>query len=327
VLISELSFSDVVPSEIRDCNTWVVGLSGGADSLCLTLLAHSYAAKQNIRVIAGIVDHKLRPESSSEILPTIALLKHIGIEHEVLVWEHPADIGGSIELKARHARYNLLYRLCKSVGGNVLLTAHHALDQWETFFMRLSRGSSIKGLTGIRSISRLKDVTLFRPLLKFSPGDIRQTLRERFDVHSYVDDPSNRDSRFERVRWRRVYSVFANRYHLDTDSVGKSIERLQVADNCLDQMARDALADVFDGTCIAGEKFSGLHCELKMRVLDMVIKTISPKSKRIISYSLLRRTVHDMCQDEFVATNLSGLVLRKQGGGSNRIAVSVEDRP
>jgi tRNA(Ile)-lysidine synthase len=326
MLISERSFSDVVPGEIRACKTWVVGLSGGADSLCLTLLSHSYAAKENIRVVAGIVDHKLRPESSSEILPTIDILKKIGIEHKVLVWEHQADIGGSIELKARYARYSLLYQLCKSVDCEVLLTAHHAMDQWETFFMRLSRGSSIRGLTGIRSISEFRDIKLFRPLLGFSSGDIKQTLRERFDVPSYVNDPSNHDPKFERVRWRRSYRIFADRYKLDSGNIGKSIERLQLADDCLDQMARDALANMFDGTYIAAEKFRELHCELRMRVLDMIIKIVSPKSKRIISYSLLRRTVSDMCRDDFVATNLSGLVLRKQGGGSNRIAVSVESR-
>ncbi|MDR2458512.1 MAG: tRNA lysidine(34) synthetase TilS [Holosporales bacterium] len=327
MIISERSFSDVVPGEIRACKTWVIGLSGGADSLCLTLLARSYAAENGTSVVAGIVDHKLRPESSSEILPTIDILKKMGIEYEVLVWDHPFDIGGSIELKARHARYNLLYKLCKSVSGDVLLTAHHAMDQWETFFMRLSRGSSIRGLVGIRNVSEFKDIKLFRPLLKFSPGDIKQTLRDRFGVLSYVNDPSNHDSKFERVRWRRAYKVFADRYHLDMDSIGKSIERLQVADDCLNQMAQAALADVFDGACIAIETFRKLHCELRMRVLDMIIKAVSPKDRRIISYGLLRHTINDMCRKEFVATNLSGLVLRKQGGNSSRISISVENRP
>ncbi|MDR1365181.1 MAG: tRNA lysidine(34) synthetase TilS [Holosporales bacterium] len=327
MLISERLFSDRVPCSVEGEKTWVIGLSGGADSLCLTLLAHSYAVDRGIRVVACIVDHKLRPESSTEILPTIGILKDRRIEHEVVEWDHPADIGGSIELKARSARYDLLYRLCKSIGGGALLTAHHAMDQWETFFMRLSRGSSIKGLTGIKDVSDFKDVKLFRPLLDFSSWDVKQTLRDRFGISSYVDDPSNYDSKFERVRWRRAYKIFSERYRLSYDSIGKSIRRLQEADDCLEQIACKAFADVFDGELISIGKFRELHCELRMRVLDMMIRALSPKSRRIISYSLLKRTVNDMCQDGFVATNMSGLVLRKKGGERDCIEISVENRP
>ncbi len=148
-------------------NNFVVGLSGGADSLCLTLLINEYVKIHNYKLVACIVDHKLRKESSTEILPIIEILKNNNIEYKVLVWEHN-NINTKIELLARQARYELLYNFCKTINCNCLCTAHHALDQWETFFMRLSRGSGIRGLSSISQISNYKDIKLLRPLLHLS---------------------------------------------------------------------------------------------------------------------------------------------------------------
>ena len=170
MIISEELFSNEI-SRLHVCGKrWVVGLSGGADSLCLTLLADRYCKSTGRSLHACIVDHKLRKESSAEIIPTCKLLEQKKIPYRVYVWEGGAKATGSIEQKARKARYEFLLQCGNEIAADTLMTAHHALDQWETFFMRLSRGSALKGLASIRPVSTFHNISLVRPLLAFSPN-------------------------------------------------------------------------------------------------------------------------------------------------------------
>jgi tRNA(Ile)-lysidine synthase len=278
------------------------------------MLANAFAMTHGLEIFACIVDHQLRPESSEEIRPTIELLDKIGITHKVCTWYHDSDVGGNIERKARDARYGFLYGFCREIGANVLMTAHHALDQWETFFMRLSRGSSLNGLACIRPVSERNGVSLVRPLLDFTPLDIKETLCARFGIKSYVNDPSNSDPRFERTRWRNAYQELAQAHGLDIANVNKSITRMQSANDCLERMANDAMQEVFDGTYIMIRTFSELHIELQIMVLQAVLNTVAAVggvAVRIASHDLLRRTSQAICALGFVATNLSGVVLRR----------------
>jgi tRNA(Ile)-lysidine synthase len=204
------------------------------------------------------------------------------------------------------------------------MTAHHALDQWETFFMRLSRGSALKGLASIRPISRFHNVALVRPLLTFSPVDIRETLRVEFGITEYVRDPSNEQLEFERVRWRKAYVELAEKRGLDLANVCQTTERLQAADNCLDELAEQLLQDMFNGEYIDNEKFRTLHIELRMRMLNKLIDRLAHNAPRIVSYDLLKRTAEAMYSQNFKATNIAGLVFRRRK--NNRINVALEER-
>ena len=301
--------------KINKSENYIVGLSGGADSLCLTILLHEL----NLNMSACIIDHKLRPESSTEILPIIDILKKRKIKYEVLTWNHCADIGGNIEQKAREARYDLLYKYCKDQNCNNLCIAHHGLDQWETFFMRLSKGSGIRGLSSIQPIIKYKDINILRPLLDFSPADIKETLRY-YGIFSYVLDPMNNDLHYERVRWRKAYSDF-EKYNLNIKNINKSIERIQLANNCLDKISQEYMYKIFDEKVIKLDEFRKLHLEIQMRILNLVVLKFFPE-KQIISYDLLMRMALKISSKNFVATNFSGLIFKR----SKNIIVFLENR-
>ncbi|MDR2666984.1 MAG: tRNA lysidine(34) synthetase TilS [Holosporales bacterium] len=320
MVISDSLFAEYV-DEIRGEKRWVVALSGGADSLCLTLLANDYATKYGIKLYAGIVDHRLRPESSEEILPIIEILEANHIGYRVLVWHHDI-INGSVEKKAREARYDLLYDYCRKLNCKVLMTAHHALDQWETFFMRLVRGSASKGLACMKSISNFNGISLVRPFLEFNPYLIKHTLRNRFHVTKYLEDPSNKQCTFERVRWRGAYGDLSKKYSLSIKNVNKSIKRLQRATEVVDQLVEKTTSELFDGKYIDICKFRVLALELKIRTLESII--ISLRGLHIISYSLLERTACKICVSSFTATNLCGLILKRDK--NKNIKVTIENR-
>ncbi|MDR1476074.1 MAG: tRNA lysidine(34) synthetase TilS [Holosporales bacterium] len=307
MVISSDLFAENIPEVAAEEKKWVVAVSGGADSLCLTLLANEFAKSLGIHLFACFVDHKLRPESAAEIEVSISTLRECGnIDCHILIWQHCcANNAGNLEMKARKARYDLLFNFCQETSTNVLMTAHHSLDQWETFFMRLSRGSAIRGLSCIKPISMRGKINVIRPLLNFSPLEIRETLRLRYGITEYIQDPMNDQQRFERVRWRKAYPRMESEYGLDVITINRSIDRLRQVEECLDQLANNLIEEIFDGKYIDLQKLSKQHLEIRMRILEIII------NRPMVSYSLLRRTALQICQNDFKATNLGGMVIKR----------------
>lgn len=154
-----------------------------------------------VKLSALTVDHGLRLESASEAKQVAEWCGALGVEHHILRWtgEKP---GTGIQAKARAARYDLMAAWCREQGVGVLLTAHTLDDQAETVLMRLARTSSLDSLSGIPRHGQWKGLRLYRPLL----GERRERLRSYLQEigQGWIDDPSNDDPRFERVRIRKV---------------------------------------------------------------------------------------------------------------------------
>lgn len=177
-----------------------VGVSGGRDSLSLALLAREWAVDRGGGVLALIVDHGLRSESSAEVEATRALLGRHDISSEVAIWSGRKPDSG-IQAAARTARYRLLFEACRRHGILHLLVGHHADDQAETVAMRAARASGPDGLAGMPAVVEHRDGRLLRPLLPVHRVRLTATLTER--GARWIDDPSNADPRFERSRLRR----------------------------------------------------------------------------------------------------------------------------
>lgn len=181
-----------------------VGVSGGADSLALTLLADRWARRRGGEVCALSVDHQLRPESGAEIAVLGRWLRGCGIRHEILVWAGDKPSSG-LQEAARSARYTLLTGWCRQHGCLHLLLAHHCEDQIETHLIRRRADSGAAGLAGMTAIRELADLRVLRPLLGFAKS--RLVARLAIEEQPFIDDPSNRDPHFERARLRRAGAV------------------------------------------------------------------------------------------------------------------------
>ncbi|MBI2718195.1 MAG: tRNA lysidine(34) synthetase TilS [Rhizobiales bacterium] len=175
-----------------------LAVSGGSDSLGLAHLARRGFAG---RLTALTVDHGLRPESAAEARQVAGWMAGLGIDHEILRWQGPKPQTG-IQARARAARYDLMANWCAAHGVSHLLTAHTLDDQAETVLMRLARTTSLDSLAGIPRLGRWQGIVLFRPLLAVRREAIRAMLGAA--GQQWIDDPSNADRRFERVRIRQA---------------------------------------------------------------------------------------------------------------------------
>ncbi|WP_395020511.1 tRNA lysidine(34) synthetase TilS [Dongia sp.] len=177
-----------------------VGVSGGPDSMALTLLLAEWAASRNGRIAALTVDHRLRPESAAEAQAVGRWLKPLPhVTHHILPWTDPKPAAG-IQAAAREARYRLMADFCRDQAILHLGVAHHRDDQHETHRLRAGHGSGAIGLAGMSAVRALDDVRLLRPLLGVAKAELIALLEAR--GQAWISDPSNDNPGFERVRLR-----------------------------------------------------------------------------------------------------------------------------
>lgn len=178
-----------------------IAVSGGSDSLGLLYGLASLVPPE--KLVALTVDHGLRQASADEARWVKAQCRRLGIRHETLKWESPKPASG-LQAAARAARYRLLAEASARLGLAAVLTAHTRDDQNETVMMRLSRSPSedAPGLAGIPTATLFEGrMWVLRPMLRLCRETVRGFLRNR-GVCDWVEDPSNADTRFERVRVR-----------------------------------------------------------------------------------------------------------------------------
>jgi tRNA(Ile)-lysidine synthase len=206
-----------------------VAVSGGGDSLALLHLMQRVAPRAGWRVEAATVDHGLRPEAAAEAAQVAALCRDWGIAHEVLRWAEPEGQGNLMD-RARRARLALLADWARRRGIGHVVLGHTADDQAETLLMGLSRSAGIDGLSGMRHAFREGGVTFGRPLLDIP----RQALRDYLAGQGigWIDDPSNDNPAFARVRARRALTALK--------PLGITVAKLAAVVDHLD-MARSAL--------------------------------------------------------------------------------------
>jgi len=178
-----------------------VAVSGGADSMALALLGHQWARDSGGRMTALSVDHGLRAGSDHEAEQVGRWLEALGIEHRVLTWGGVKP-GSGVQAAAREARYSLMAATCRQAGIFHLLCAHHQEDQAETFLLRLARSSGIDGLAAMSPILETDGIRLLRPLLEMPKSRLRGVLTGQ--GQAWIEDPSNDNTAFARVRIRKA---------------------------------------------------------------------------------------------------------------------------
>jgi tRNA(Ile)-lysidine synthase len=202
-----------------------LAVSGGPDSLAMLLLAEAAIPG---RFEVATVDHGLRPEAADECAMVAEVCAERGIPCEVLA----VEVGeGNVQASARNARYEALLGWAMDREINALATAHHADDQAETLLMRLNRASGVAGLAGVREVTSVGQwiPDVIRPLLHFLRVELLDVV-ERAGL-TPVQDPSNADDRFDRVRIRKA---LADADWLDIPALAASAVNLADAEDAIE---------------------------------------------------------------------------------------------
>lgn len=186
----------------------VVGVSGGADSLCLLYALHSMADVWNLDIHVAHLNHNLRNESQidaqfvTQTAISLSLPIHLGA---VAAGQIEAARGG-LETFGREVRYRFLCAVARSIGINakqpIIAVAHHANDQAETILLHLVRGSGLRGLRGMDWVTYREGIRIVRPLLSCTKEQVLDFLRAH--NFTWIEDETNQDQTILRNRIRHA---------------------------------------------------------------------------------------------------------------------------
>lgn len=296
-------------------NHLALAVSGGGDSMAMLHLAAPWARVMGITLWPVTVDHGLRAESAAEAAFARRACQQLGLAHTTLLWQW--DGQGNLQESAREARLALMNRWRRGI--EHIAFAHTEDDLAETFLLRLARGSGAEGLAAMADsrtfrphagnwtvlapeevvadadppipTRRVAGVPAYspgfkvvRPLLTTGREELRHFLRVL--KIQYVDDPSNDDPRFERVKMRRALPALAE--------LGLTKERLAATARHLGE-TREALAQralAAHGECrVKGERmqfdviydrdiFARIERDTQLRLLAAALQYVSHEPRR-----------------------------------------------
>lgn len=267
-----------------------IAVSGGSDSLALLHLLREAFDPSVVKLHVATVDHGLRAGSNAEAMQVAQMCQQVGLSHTILRWEE-GPVTGNLQEQAREARYRLLSQWARENNISAVGLGHTADDQAETVLMRMRRVSGVRGLAAMSARRMQNGIAFVRPLLDTRREDLRDYLRAN-DVH-WIDDPSNSDHRFERVRTREALKYL--------EPLGLSVDVLcAVADNmgraraALDWYSFTAARDIVKvskyGVCINQRQFRTLPDEIAYRILSQAIRWITgleyPPRRRAMAAAL-----------------------------------------
>jgi tRNA(Ile)-lysidine synthase len=303
---------------------FAIAVSGGSDSLALSVFAKLYSLENDNDFVSLIIDHKLRKESAEEARVTYKNLTQNKIKAKILTYQGE-KFSSNIQKKARDLRYDLFHKYCAKNKIKFLILAHHQDDLIENFYIRLIRGSGIKGLTSLQNIFEYnKNFYLLRPLLNFNKQELLSVTKKSYS--SWIEDPSNKNDKFLRVRIRKMQTKL-QKEGFDPKRIIKTIDNLNTAKDSLDfyifKSEKKYLNFYKEGYAILKSSiFNNEAQEVIFRVIIKAIHFVSGEYYPPRSDSL-KGLMKNLLAKSFKSSTLGGCLIEKN---KNIISFYREDR-
>ena len=301
-------YNDFLKS-IKIKQDFIVGVSGGPDSLALAFFSKIYSLENRLNVKFLIVDHKLRAESTKEAKQVKKALKKFFINCEILTWKGKKP-KNNIQSLARKKRYSLLISKCNKLKIKNILLAHHQDDLFENFFIRILRGSGLKGLTSFDEKTKINDVNILRPLINQKKDDM--LFVSKFVFNFFVNDPSNNDKKFQRIRVRKLISEL-KKEGLDKRKFANTIKNLKHSDAVINffvskNIKKNSIFSKKNGFILNQDFFSQPY-EVIFRSLSDLIK-LTGKKYYPVRGRKLDKIIDQISQKSFLKLTLGGCIIK-----------------
>ncbi len=256
-------------SSVSDDATFLVAVSGGADSLALAWAAAFELPRHGYRPMAVIVDHQLQ-QGSDEVAQTAkAAVEEFGHEAEIVQVSVSGD--GGVENAAREARYEALQAQASAHGAEGVMLAHTLDDQAETVLLGLTRGSGPQSLSGMAELNGM----WWRPFLGLRRQTNEQVLR---DIRvSWWVDPQNSDRNFLRPRVRHdVLPLLEEALGPGVpEALARTADLLREDNDFLEGLAEDAVAAVATDNGLGTEALKELPPVIVSRVIRSAVSSVT----------------------------------------------------
>jgi tRNA(Ile)-lysidine synthase len=257
----------------------IVGVSGGVDSMVLLHVLSTYRQEFALSLVVAHVNHGLRPDESGREADLVQReSERLGLPFEYGqfdVAEFQRATGLSLQDAARRIRYHFFKSLCLKYHARKIALGHNADDQVETVFLRLMRGSGLKGLKGMLPI---RDGKVIRPLLEVWRKEI-----ESFATENHIPfflDSSNLKKKYLRNRLRLdLIPLIEREYQFNLKTVVlRTSSILREENDYLEREAEDVCQKIVreerDVLSFRFSEYKSLHKAIQRRVLQKALDKI-----------------------------------------------------
>ena len=290
----------------------VVAVSGGPDSLALAALTKAYKYHYKSKFFYVLINHNIRKNSLQEAKKVKNLLKKRQINLKII--SNKKKIKKNIQSEARIIRYELLANYCLKIGAKTLITAHNLEDQVETFLIRLSRGSGLRGLSAMSFKGKVNSkVNLYRPLLEVKKDFLISISKIIFG--NFIKDPSNKNYKYLRTKVRNLKRPL-EKSGVEYDQIFKSIQNLSKSKESLDgflkRLFRETIKKRKSEILIDLKKFNNQNNDIKIAIINKSIKKLKnnyydPRAKKVTNL------IRAIDKKDFKKSTLSGCIFLKKG--------------
>ncbi len=271
---------DIIKKTLREYNllnngdSVLVGLSGGADSMCLTHALWSLKDEFDIKLYTAHINHGIRGEEAKrDELFAENFSKKLGIECFVLNADIPQiakDTNVSEETAGRNVRYNFFNKLCEKYDINKVATAHNRNDNAETLLMNFMRGSTTNGLCGIPYVRG----NIIRPILNVSRDEIEKYCSD--NGLEYMTDSTNMTENYTRNKIRHTLLPYIQK-EFNTSFIKTVTENaclIKDDSDYLDGIAEDFYKHHIRNCAVNIEDLNKTDIAIKRRVLRLMLRDI-----------------------------------------------------
>ncbi|MDF1726626.1 MAG: tRNA lysidine(34) synthetase TilS [Sulfitobacter sp.] len=252
-----------------------VAVSGGGDSMALLHLLHRFCREQGVSLHVVTMDHGLRTASAGEAAMVARVCAALNLPHHILSWQN-RPVAGNLQWAARDARYSQIAAWARKGGLSEVALGHTSDDQAETVLMRLARRAGVDGLSAMHQRTFRAGVTWVRPLLSASREDLREYLRD--EGIDWIEDPSNEDTSFERIRARKALTELAP-LGIDRQVLAEVADQMQEARRALEWQTFKAAQEIVDirggAVTLDGNLLRLQPNEIRRRLLTAAIRWIT----------------------------------------------------
>lgn len=270
----------------------IVGVSGGADSVCLLYFLCSLVKKLKIKLLAIHVNHGIRGKEADEDEEYVRqLCEKLNVPffpYHISLYDEAKKRAMTEEEAGRAARYEIFKNAAAEFNADKIAVAHTMNDSAETILMNLCRGTGINGLSGISP----KRENIIRPLIEMSREEIEETLGEL--GAEFKTDSTNQSFKYtrNRVRLELIPWLKENMNSSVIKTLSKNASVISEENSYLEGLAQQAYEE-----CLVKDEFLRLRCE-RLEALDGVIL------KRVLRIAMrnFNKGLHDIGNDHIEKT-------------------------
>ena len=291
---------------------YVVAVSGGPDSLALVALTKAYTFCKKTKFYYVLIDHNIRKNSGQEAKKVQNILKKKNLKLRFFL--NKKKIIKNIQAEARNVRYDILKNFCIKNSIKVILTGHNLEDQVETFLIRLSRGSGLKGLSAMKPLSKINSqVSLFRPLLDAQKQSLEKISKNIFGT--YLKDPSNKNKKYLRSKIRNLKKPL-EKSGIKYEKIFKSIQNLSQSKITLEQhlnkIFKKLIIKANNEIFINFKNYKDLNMDTKIALINHSVKQLKSNYYDLRSKKV-ENLISSLDKKGFKNSTLGGCIFFKKG--------------